>query len=735
MKDKIKQLFVRAYHKLKQIDHKTYILLAIFSVCLVLSIILFTSSYQRTWISLKGFFESFLFIFKYPKDTDFTLDTIVWPLIPNDPTASELTIPLTLRELSYTFKSWAVIILNSDFFVVYSFKFLSFLVRLLRFLIFIPYIVIFWMLIKVNVLREEESTLYTESKALVKYKAFELKYLDPIKSYFESWRIYLKYDVNELFTLAFIFLFLFSYRFVAMGIDFISSYLVFTRSFNFSRLPILLGSLLIDVVVILLEYPKVALLIPLFIFIIIRRHRTGQKLLKKMNEYNKEEQASHGVSNAISGPPGTGKTELMTSLGFLANESFINLLYEKIKKFNKMFPDFPFTRLEDYVRDGISERLFVNRAQIKRNIKDLYNNDQDGFAKLFDYDLTKKKIIHFDGIKFYKLDRALAIYAESFFLYEARKPLHFPNYAVVHHYDVKGHFAQYDFDVILRDKERGQKNNALILDFNDTRPYNQVGLTIVDAEGKRYLIDGGVITITEIDKERGNRFTHIGLRREALEANQLNDGFNDYMKMIRHMYTIDSTPFICVYSDTQRTFSVNADLRELNEGRIEIQKRSEEKVVFPLFELDYFIFGSIANGIDKYIYEFRSLRKDQTLYNYLLYKIGARAGNYVTKLYNLYGYSILSYKYRQNVTSDSPGETSDRAYYMINQITRADNYATDAYSEYFENLRMEAKEGFHDAKPYKTHRASVKELDAQHSYFINKVKDMTKTVVEDDEEE
>lgn len=723
----LKKFFSSIIPYLKKVNHRTYILLGLLLLSTALSIIFFTSSYPRTLESIKSFFKAFLFLFKNP-------DEAPLPPLPNDPLQSNITVPLSVKEFVYNFKSWAVISFNGDFFVFKSFEMLVFIMNSLKFMVFIPYILIFVILIKENIVIEEKDPIYRESKALTKYKKFENKYLQPIFDYFESWRVYLKYDAPDLYGYLFIFVFLFSYRFVAMGIDFLSFYLVFTKTFSLSQLPALLGSYLIDLISIIMEYPKITIAIPIFIFILIRRHKTAREKLKKMLEYDKKEQASHGVSNMISGPPGTGKTELMTALVFLANESLIERAFEKVKKFAKMFPDFPFPRLEAYIRDGIKSRLFVNRAQLSENIHKLYKDDQDEFIRLFDYNPKIKKSVHFDGIKYFRIDEALSIYAQAFFLYDARKPLSFANYSIGFDYIVDGHFPIYDFDTISADKERNKRKTTNISSFDAYRIYNKVGDLILNHEDDSYIMDGHVEAITEIDKERGNKISQAGQRKEEITANQLNDGFNDYIKTMRHQYTIDGTAFIINYSDTQRQYSVNADLRETNEGRLEILKRSDIKVTLPLFELDYLILGFITKTFDKYIYEFRKLRNDATLYNYLLNKLAAKAGNYLQELYNLYSYSVLSYTYRRNVTTDYQGEASNRNFYMINQITRANNYATDAYSEYFKGERLKATKGFYDAVQYKTHRASVQELDAQHSYWIDKLKNMTKTVIEDEED-
>jgi hypothetical protein len=146
-------------------------------------------------------------------------------------------------------------------------------------------------------------------------------------------------------------------------------------------------------------------------------------------------------------------------------------------------------------------------------------------------------------------------------------------------------------------------------------------------------------------------------------------------------------------------------------------------------ELVYLIFGSIAGLLDNYLLEFRTLRNDGTLYNYLLTKLSFFAGNRLLKIHNLYSYSVLFYNFRKNASAESSWESSQRIFYMINQVTRSNNYKTDAYSEYFKTERLKATKGFYDSVQYETHRATIAEIDAQNSYWGLKLKQMTKTTM------
>ena len=62
----------------------------------------------------------------------------------------------------------------------------------------------------------------------------------------------------------------------------------------------------------------------------------------------------------------------------------------------------------------------------------------------------------------------------------------------------------------------------------------------------------GIILITEIGKERCNNLELKEVKKVTLETNQKNDLFNSWLKMCRHSATVDSFPFIKVFTDEQR---------------------------------------------------------------------------------------------------------------------------------------------------------------------------------------
>ena len=60
----------------------------------------------------------------------------------------------------------------------------------------------------------------------------------------------------------------------------------------------------------------------------------------------------------------------------------------------------------------------------------------------------------------------------------------------------------------------------------------------------RIVLSSAWVDITEIGKERKNMLELKELKKREEATNQKNDGFNDWLKMIRHSATVDNFPFV-----------------------------------------------------------------------------------------------------------------------------------------------------------------------------------------------
>lgn len=709
--------------KLKKIDYRHYIAVGIIVLIIVYTLLFRIDIYGRTWRSLSYFGQNFINIFK-PKDS-------ISLIRPPNTNLDGYTLPFSFKGMLYDFKIIALTLFNKDVFLLYLSKVITFLVRIMRIVIYVPIIYIITLLIKIIVLKEGEEEDDQESKALRAYKRLETKYIYPLKGWIREFKEFLR--TNYVYRIIYWLLILTIFRITPIVIDIAGAYLGLFKTLNIQVVFFLLISIVIDILIILLTYNKVVLLIIGLWLVNKRRHYYGRKKLLRMQESNEVLAESIAIGTLITGPPGSGKTLMMTSMGLDIEMQFRFMAFDIIKKYGQMFPYFPWLNFETWLTNEVRKESLVNRSQIKKAISEIVDN---AVAKrdsnfLFGYDMHKYPLVYFDGIKYVNIKQALIEYGQAYYLYAADKALSFSNYAIKHQYNRNGYFPYYDYDYINMDKKDLTFNAkySSIMDFDSRRILNRMD---PGDSSSWFHMDGQVEILTEIDKERGNKNDHSGLNKSSDDANQKNDGYNRSVKVTRHEYTIDNTPFTKILFDTQREQSVNADLRETCEDRIQIQTTQKEtEIALPFVWVDYLICVPLTNKYNDYHYEFRKYRNDKTLYNYLLTKLFNPLFKHFNRITNLYGYKIAIITHEKGTTNERKGETVNKVYYFINQKMFSDRYSTDAYSDFFDNERLRAKEGFMQAKTYENTKATVMELKSQKSYWISELEEATNSVLND----
>lgn len=705
--------------KFKAINYRHYILIGLLSLIIIPSFWWASGSYVRLGESLLYLLRSFIGLFDFSKDS-IAIDPPNLAIDVND-----LRLPTDFKAAIYDFKVLSAALFNEDFAFLYLIKLTNFLLKLTRLLIWIPFIIILIILINQLIMRDGPEDKFKESKNLIKFNNFESRYIYPTKkwliSLFNFWKDYPIYKIVLIVAILII------YRAMSMGIDFIAWYFNFVKTFDVTSLWSILMSIIIDIVIVLMLYQKLPLIIIGTYLVFYFRRKAAENRLKEMQKINEDAVNELAVATLITGTVGSGKTMMMTSMAIDGEKLMRDKAFEIIQKHMHFFPNFPWYKFEKWIINGIENESIINRAQLKERIKERFksylNNENSQASQLWDYDFKKYSLTFFNGIRTISLDEALINYGQAYFLYFSPKSLAFSNYATRFQFEREGHFPLYDYDYIKIDKHEDlAKTFSSIGNFDSRRiltKMNQFDST------KWYQMDGQIEAYTEIDKERGNKDDYAGMERTSDDANQRNDGFNRSIKITRHEFTIDGYPFTKLLFDSQREYSVNADLRETCEDRIRIKKKTDIKVILPLFWIDYLLCEPLIKGFDKYYFKFRSKRTDRTLYNYLLEKLIKPFYDHFTKNVNLFGYQSVNYRHEIGATADESGEKFDKIYYFIFQKMYADRYRTDCYSTFFDDQRLKAKSGFYQAKTYSSTMASVEELTNQDSYWIEELKKYT----------
>ena len=222
--------------------------------------------------------------------------------------------------------------------------------------------------------------------------------------------------------------------------------------------------------------------------------------------------------------------------------------------------------------------------------------------------------------------------------------------------------------------------------------------------------------MSEKGKERGNMLENQSLKKDALEANAKNDGFDKDLKMRRHAGTVWFYCFCKFFSDEQRPESVGANEREVSQI-IHMDGVYKEGVFCPFFTLTGALADVIRASFKDFYYQYRNVRDDQTLLVYLLKHFTSAYYGYVERMRNRYGYKIMQLK----LEDGTGGEARTRFYTISKQKLYSGRYSTDCLKGIYVDQIRNCKRSLADLDTYQDIVASPEELKKQHSYFVNEV--------------
>ena len=439
-----------------------------------------------------------------------------------------------------------------------------------------------------------------------------------------------------------------------------------------------------------------------------------------LNKLRKYEAKNCGFINELPivsmtcGSMGKRKTTMITDMALSQEAMFRQKAFDILQKADMKFPYFPWICFEqelvacmDYgtVYNLATAKEFVTKKRIR------YEKHGNDGLQLFGYDSRKYGLTYDDALKTSELFDVLSTYAQAFFIYVLETSLIVANYSVRTDNRLlsDGNFPLWALDFFSNGKRRSRHSH--ILDFDVLR----LGKKVLENNPKAGSFEFGVVAITEIGKERGNNLELKEVKKKNDETNQKNDLFNSWLKMCRHSATVDNFPFIKVFTDEQRPESWGADARDLCDI-VNIVSAGDTRLALPFYTIEDMLSEMAFNRFIALYYDFRYRRGDNTLLVYLLKSITAWIWKRNAKIYNKYGYSIVKVE-KERGTMD--GKAENKRYFLMNYKIYRNRFTTDCFSDYFNDLARKTNVGLADYLEYATEKASVAELKAQNSYFIN----------------
>lgn len=702
-----------------------WVITTIIAVMMFFILFYLQTNLPRLWLSCKTFIKNFIYYFVEIFDIKINVDSglsIENVLDIKGGFDSLKILPVQFDVFKQEFITFFKLFININSYSSFFAYVLPYISNFCRFLIIIlPLLLALYFMAQNYFEFDEEREIVPESKHYLRYRKFEEKILYPLINLIKS---FIQYLINQqVYLKVIIILFLFSINAFSIILDFFSWYLYFVTSFKLISLYDFLVIVFLDLAPFLVKIPLL-IYISFFYWVFDRiRINFAYKKLQAMESYDMGFVNSLGSYTFIKGGPGSGKTLTMTNFQLCAEEIIRNRLFDNLKEINLEFPNFNFSLLEKELEKEVENHHIFNHYQAKlwmekKVIEFLENPNENNF---FGYDFSKDNLEFNNGLYLETLFEALSDYAQSYYLYSMPCPLSTANYSIRHNGQIifNGYFKMWSYDWLHENPELiDYSYNCKILDFNSFR----ISKKLNTDETNSYLLDGCIVGITEIDKERRNQFYTNRLDKDDVIANQLNDGYNDYSKMKRHDSTIRNKLIFMGLMDCQRDGSVNSDLVDINEYMITIHKQENqwESSLF-MFWLEPMIIESYLNFRNNLYYQFRLNRDDKTLIVYLLNKVAFHFNNYITKRNNIFNFKKINLDITNGVDS------KEQTFYLMSKKIFARRYSTNCYSPYFEEKYLEAERGFIDIPNFSNYVPTIDELKTMNSYFIRDMESILNT--------
>ncbi len=461
--------------------------------------------------------------------------------------------------------------------------------------------------------------------------------------------------------------------------------------------------------------PWLYVIVGLWLYDLIAK-RNATRYLRSMEWNNQAFLDELPVAVMLVGTMGKGKTMLLTDMSLSRQAMFRDKAREGLIELQMCFTDFPWLRFDLELKDAIENRTVYNLVTCRRYIrarKNKWEEHAGNTKEIWFYDGP----IHFDNALYNRdIWEILEVYAQLYYIYTVSSSVIVGNYSVRDDSALTdlGNFPEWDSDFVNRTSDDVENSEySHILDFDAMRP----GKTVKQNNPHAGSFEFGVVTITEIGKERGNQNDTKGITRTAEEANRLNDGFNRWLKLCRHLSTVEYFPYVSVYMDDQRPESLAADAKELC-MLLHVGGKTETGNALPWYKFRTWLYDKLYGVLSERYMSHRFMRSDTTLFSHLVHAAASALYKHKKRMDNLYGYSVIELGL-ENGTQD--GNVRKQEYYIVNKKIYAKRYDTACFADIFARQAINTPGGVDTYPTYNGIRASLGELRRQNSYFVREI--------------
>lgn len=643
-------------------------------------------------------------------------------------------LPRTWSEFTLLFKNYWSIFFTKESFLGYFSLLVDILYYVSQIVLILSGPILIIVIIKAFKKTDTNNKYNKKSNKLWKWINFEKKVLLPIKEWILNFIQF--FNNNEVYKPILILIWCWNFNIIVIILELIAYYFYFVASFNLANLYVQILKLLMDLSVVYDFLPGLIKITLTIIIIDIIRKNIGYKNLNHMENRNKGFINELPILSFGYGSMGTGKTKLATDMALSQEVIFRSKALELMLECDLKFPNFSWINLEMELKEAIDNHNIYNLLTCEKFIK----NKEEEFIKsldldpkvlksiirnlkkrkgykynnfIFDYDFEYYGLFNNNQLKNEYIFDVILDYSKLYFIYIINTSLIISNYSIRSDNikDDIGNFPLWNMDFFKRDPINQDfiSRHSHLLDYDMFR----LGKKVLDSKYSN-MFEFGVVVISEVGKERKNALELQATKLKDALANQKNDLFEKYLKMIRHGGTVMNYCFVKLFTEEQRPESWGADARDLCE-LIFIDKVQEKNILVPIFFIDEIIHHIIFNNYDYSYYQRRYERGDIKLWDYLKHNLISKLHNYYNRMYNIFGCTKLNLQLESGRMDDK--NPIEKSYYMMDKKIYSNRYSTDCYSSFFKMKSSKSEYGLIDLPEYQNIKASTEEMTLQNSYF------------------
>ena len=696
-------------------NSKHFVAIVITLFFLALSVFVFPNAWVRFTESISDFISSFV----YYLDEIFDIGVSAYPTV-NQPSQVPWTpffnLPATWEEFTIQWQNFWNTFFSAGNISAYFSAIADLLFSITKYLLLfgLPLILLIVLLVK-RYMTKENNDYNKDSKPLKLHKKLTSKVYLPCKNWLISFVDFIKN--HKRYWHLWLAIWLWNFNIIVIGIEFLAYYLFFVASFQTSTIYLQFYKLICDLSVPLAFIPVWVWFIIAYWVICVIRKKIGYARLNHYERKNCGFINERPIVLMVCGTMGKKKTTIITDMALSQEVMLKDKAFEKILENDLKFPFFPWVNLENDLKKAMKKHKVYNLASIKKYISTKFEKweKRKTINNLFGYDFKKYGLFYNDGLKITFIWQVLETYAQLYFIYIIQSSLIISNYSIRtdNLLEDLGNFPLWNTDFFDKDSRLidSFSRHSHIIDFDSLR----LGKKMIAKNPYKDSFEFGVINLTEVGKERKNNLELRETKHKEETANQKNDGFNDWLKMVRHSATVDMFPFVKVITDEQRPESWGADARDLCEI-VHIKSASDFKLAMPLFTITEILYSFLFSKFENVYRKYRFVRGDNTLLIHLFKSLTAKFNHYYTRIYNTFGVCTANIQVESG-TQD--GNLEEKKYYLMSKKIYSKRFSTDCFSDFFTQKALKSNFGLDDLPEYQSEKATFEELQEQNSYFMN----------------